>query len=157
MEEQETSILPKRVVYAGFWQRFAALIIDLIVLRILDAMIHNFVGGSNFYYELIKERHTSLSAVSNELIYAISEWAYKALLESSPFQATLGKMAMGIIVTDTHGNPISFGRATGRFFAKYISTITLLIGYFMMLWDDRKQTLHDKIAGTLVVKKQPVF
>ena len=80
-----------------------------------------------------------------------------ALLESGAKQATLGKRAMGIKVTDVNGNRISFGQATGRHFGKWISSIILLIGYLMMLWDERKQTLHDKMAGTLVVKREANF
>lgn len=67
--------------------------------------------------------------------------------------ATLGKKALGIKVTDMYGERITFAQATGRHFGKIISTVILFIGYFMMLWDDRSQTLHDKIAGTLVVEK----
>jgi len=65
---------------------------------------------------------------------------------------TLGKRALGMRVTTLDGDRISFARATGRHFAKYLSTIILLIGYLMMVWDSRKQTLHDKMAETLVVK-----
>jgi uncharacterized RDD family membrane protein YckC len=59
---------------------------------------------------------------------------------------------LGLKVTTTNGERISFGQATGRHFGKYISTIILFIGYLMMIWDDKKQTLHDKMANTLVVK-----
>ena len=78
--------------------------------------------------------------------------AKSALQESGPNQATLGKKALGLKVTSLTGDRISFGQATGRFFGKYVSAIILFIGYLMMIWDDRKQTLHDKMAGTLVVK-----
>ena len=67
--------------------------------------------------------------------------------------ATIGKKAMRIKVTDLAGNRISFGQATGRHFGKILSAIILLFGYFMMLWDDKSQTLHDKIAGTLVIQE----
>jgi len=80
-------------------------------------------------------------------------WLYCALLESGAGQATIGKRALGIKVTDADGNRISFGRATGRHFAKIISAMTIFIGYLMVLWDSRRQALHDKIAETLVVMK----
>jgi len=78
-------------------------------------------------------------------------WFYFAGLESMA-GATLGKMVLGLSVTDEQGNNISFLRATGRYFAKIISALILCIGYIMVAWDGRKQGLHDKIAGTLVVK-----
>lgn len=72
--------------------------------------------------------------------------------ESGPNQATLGKKALGLKVTGLNGERISFGQATGRFFGQFLSAIILLIGYFMMLWDDKNQTLHDKLAETLVIR-----
>jgi uncharacterized RDD family membrane protein YckC len=81
-----------------------------------------------------------------------AEWLYFALMESMK-GATLGKMALGIIVTDLQGNRISFGRATGRYFAKIISSLTILVGYIMAGFTQRKQALHDIIAGCLVINK----
>jgi len=75
-------------------------------------------------------------------------------MHSSSWQATLGKRALGLKVTGMNGQRITFINATGRYFASYISTIILLIGYLMMLWDDKNQTLHDKLAKTLVVKSK---
>ena len=79
-------------------------------------------------------------------------WLYYVFLESGMAQATLGKGAMGLKVITTDGQRISFGQASGRYFGKILSAIILLIGYLMMIWDGKKQTLHDKIANTLVVK-----
>ncbi|NES73302.1 MAG: serine/threonine protein kinase, partial [Okeania sp. SIO2D1] len=89
------------------------------------------------------------------LFTTILKWFYVTRLESLPIKATFGKRIMGIIVTDLNGNPISFARANGRYFAKTISLITLLIGFIMAAFTEKKQALHDKIAGTLVVKKKP--
>ena len=87
------------------------------------------------------------------LLTVAGSWLYEALMLSSPYQATLGKMIFGMKVTDLYGNRISFARATGRHFAKYISgPFTLLIGFFMVGFTERKQGLHDIIAGTLVRK-----
>jgi uncharacterized RDD family membrane protein YckC len=77
-------------------------------------------------------------------------WAYKAGMESSRYQASLGKMAMRLKVTDLDGSPISFGRATARYFSKYLSLVAFGIGYLMVGFDEQKQGLHDRIAGTLV-------
>jgi uncharacterized RDD family membrane protein YckC len=77
-------------------------------------------------------------------------WLYEAAMESSSKQATLGKMVLGMRVTDLQGNRISFARATVRHFSKYISAMIIFIGYIMAGFTDRKQALHDMIAGTLV-------
>ena len=76
-------------------------------------------------------------------------------MESSATQGTLGKMALGIIVTDLNGNRISFRQATGRYFAKSISNLLLGIGYLMVFFTKRKQGLHDIMAKCLVTNKNP--
>jgi len=79
-------------------------------------------------------------------------WIYSAGLESSVKQATLGKMALGMRVTDLAGRRISFGRATGRHFAKILSVLILGIGFLMVAFSEKKQGLHDKVAETLVMR-----
>jgi uncharacterized RDD family membrane protein YckC len=78
-------------------------------------------------------------------------WLYFTLQESSQRQATIGKMALGIVVTDLNGERIGFAKATGRYFAKILSAIILLIGFIMVAFTEKKQGLHDILAGTLVV------
>lgn len=124
------------IVYGAFWERFLAAFIDGLILCIPNYILQNALGYPN-----------------SILFTTILAWLYSALQESGTNQATIGKKAMGLKVTNTAGQRISFGQATGRFFGKYVSTIILLIGYLMMLWDDRKQTLHDKMANTLVIKR----
>ena len=80
-------------------------------------------------------------------------WLYFSLMESSPTQGTLGKMALGIKVTDLEGNQVGFGKATGRYFGKIISTLILLMGFIMVAFTEKKQGLHDMMAGCLVVNK----
>src|ERR1051326_162 len=99
--------------YAGFWKRFVALIIDSVVVSVASGLISVATVG--------------MAAVS---IFVLP-WLYEALMLSSEKQATLGKMAMGIAVTDIAGNRISFGRATGRHFAKWVSALILGIGFLM--------------------------
>jgi uncharacterized RDD family membrane protein YckC len=134
------------VIYAGFWRRFAAAFIDgiivLIVLAVADVVLGAIVGNPSSAY----------GTLSSALWLGFSI-AYYVGQEASQQQATLGKRALGIIVTDLHGNRISSGRAVGRYFAKFLSTITLLIGYVMAGFTEKKQALHDMIAGTLVVVK----
>ena len=84
----------------------------------------------------------------------VATWLYFALMESSARQGTLGKMALGLFVTDLEGRRVSFGRATGRFFAKIITgLIPFFIGYIMAGFTAEEQALHDMIAGCLVLKK----
>ncbi len=138
MELVEESIFPDRpLVYASFWSRFGAYILDIFIVGIPLGILNYTVFASHglIYY----------------VVNFSASWLYAALLESGPGMATLGKRALGIKVTNMEGNQLTFGQATGRHFGKYISGIILLIGYFMMLWDERSQTLHDKMAGALVV------
>jgi uncharacterized RDD family membrane protein YckC len=87
------------------------------------------------------------------LLIVIGQWLYYALMESSSKQATLGKLALGIVVTDLGGNRVSFGRATGRYFGKIVSGMIMCIGYIMAGFTERKQALHDIMASCLVVLK----
>lgn len=147
------------VVYAGFWERFAAVIIDAIILWIIGYFIGMILGTPSTEEILAMSQSEGFSSTMRATYFSASnttsfivQWLYSALMISGPWQATLGKRALGIKVTNMNGGRISFLNATGRFFATFLSAIILLIGYFMMLWDDKKQTLHDKLAGTLVVK-----
>ncbi|MCY7409592.1 MAG: RDD family protein, partial [Chitinophagales bacterium] len=83
----------------------------------------------------------------------VLNWLYYAFMESSTKQATLGKMALNIKVTDMQGNRITFLNATGRYFGKIISSLIMGIGYIMAGFTEKKQALHDIVAGTLVVVK----
>jgi uncharacterized RDD family membrane protein YckC len=80
-------------------------------------------------------------------------WIYYALLESSVWQATIGKKLLGLRVTDLAGNRISFARASGRFFGKILSGMILGIGFLMAGFTQRKQALHDILAGCLVLRQ----
>jgi uncharacterized RDD family membrane protein YckC len=158
IEGEEISIFDTkpRVVYSGFWRRFAAAFIDAIIVGIPFSIIQRMVGTQEFintFYLTRSFEAITFATVAYSIFSIIARWLYFAILESGKMQATIGKLALGIIVTDESGERISFGRATGRHFGKYISTIILFFGFFMMLWDDRNQTLHDKMAGTLVIKK----
>jgi len=87
------------------------------------------------------------------LVLLAGNWLYHTMMESSRHQATLGKMALGIKVADMNGNRISFARANGRFFAKWLSGAIMNIGYLMAAFTEKKQALHDILAGCLVVLK----
>ena len=156
------------VVYASFISRLVAMLIDgliigciqgIIITPILAAMglgIASTVSGSE---ELSDEATVGLigaiiAAVGSIvlIVYAISLFYY-AIMESSKAQASLGKMALGIKVTDLDGNRISFGKAFLRAIGKLISSSIMLIGYIMAAFTEKKQGLHDIIANTIVVKK----
>ncbi len=136
--------------YAGFWKRFAAAIIDMIV-TMTGGFAIGFVLGMVMIAGGTKEP-TVLQGI-NFIISIILGWIYFAAMKSSPAQGTLGKMALGIKVTDIDGDKIGFGKATGRHFGKYLSSIILAIGYIMVAFTQKKQGLHDMMAGCLVVNK----
>lgn len=120
--------------YGGFWIRFVAALIDGILISIAMAFM-------------------PLEGHASGFISILAGWIYAAALESSAHQATLGKMALGLKVTDLKGKRITFLRATGRHFAKYLSAAILCIGFLMIAFTKKKQGLHDILAETLVVKK----
>jgi uncharacterized RDD family membrane protein YckC len=137
------------VAYAGFWLRVVALIIDFVVLAIPSFMLGFVVGLVGVAANL----DPALTNFLAQVVGLVTTWLYGAILESSPMQGTVGKMALGLKVTDLDGNRIGFGRASGRAFAKILSGCALFIGYIMAAFTPRKQGLHDMIAGTLVVRK----
>jgi uncharacterized RDD family membrane protein YckC len=143
-------------VYAGFWRRFWALVIDTIILSlVLAAVAIPVLLWSGISLDSDLTDLTEWSDRAGAIAYAADFvlWLlYYALMESSPLQATLGKMALSIRVTDTAGQRISFLRAIGRNLAKIISGAILLIGYIMAAFTERKQALHDIIAQCLVVR-----
>ena len=149
------------VAYAGFWLRFVAWIIDRIVLQFAGSIITLPFAASMGIREFMRTHPSSpedfIPLFENLrrvfLIILVLEWLYYALLESSAWQATLGKKALGLEVTDLAGARVTFGRATGRYFARYISFFTIGIGYIMAGFTQKKQALHDMIAGTLVIRK----
>jgi uncharacterized RDD family membrane protein YckC len=141
------------VRYGGFWIRVLAAIIDSIILRVVVSPFDIIFGGLGLAGMMAGLPHLPFailgSGVSLIALFFCS-WLYEAFMESSSHQATLGKMIFGLKVTDLNGNRICFARATGRHFAKFLSAMTLCIGYIMVAVTERKQGLHDLLAGTLV-------
>ena len=136
--------------YGGFWVRVVAYIIDIVLLGLAGGVISVVFGGASDLSDPASAPSLLLNLIS--LVLGV---AYFAGLESSQWQATVGKKAMGLVVTDTNGNRISFLRALGRYFSKILSGLILGIGYIMVAFTERKQGLHDMIASTLVVKGEP--
>lgn len=146
----------KKIVYAGFWKRFSASVIDAVVIvfftvpilyLINNIAINSYFGGSNYADSFM------MSYYAWSFYLLIIRWAYYAGMECSPFKGTIGKIAVGIYVTDAAGNNITFGQATGRFFGKMISGLILYIGFMMAGFTDKKQALHDMMSNCLVLKK----
>jgi uncharacterized RDD family membrane protein YckC len=134
----------RHLEYAGFWIRVGAYFIDFILLSIINIILSYIIAGG---YDPMQ---------SNPMVTIVSlvvNLSYFIVMESSEKQGTLGKMAVGVKVVDANGDRISVGAAVGRYFAKILSGLILLIGFMMVGWDDKKQGLHDKLAGTYVIYK----
>ena len=134
-----------RMVYADFGSRFAALLVDGILIAILNNLFQ-------YCLRYVIPRDGFSDQMFPFLIGVVNNWLYEALQESSEAQATLGKRMLGIKLTDLDGRRLTFARATGRHFGKYLSVLTFFIGYLMQPFNERKQALHDMLAGCLVVK-----
>ena len=144
--------------FGGFWIRFVAVFIDGILLNIVGFMIFGLIAaasGINFLNpQRLQEQLVQVFALEGIFIlislamtasyetYCIGRWGY-----------TLGKMICGLKVVMVDGRPLTYGRALGRHFAKYVSAFVFYIGFIMAGFDERKRALHDRICDTLVVKK----
>jgi uncharacterized RDD family membrane protein YckC len=147
----------ERSAYGGFWIRFVAFVIDAAALSAVLYPLFVSMWGVHAFRMVQgpwsdRMGHWVVVAPAWNSFWFIASWLYEALLLSSSWQATLGKKALGLRVTDDYGQRITFLRATGRHFAKYLSWMTLCIGFLMIAFTERRQALHDFVAGTLVVK-----
>ena len=155
-----------RSLYAGFWLRFVAMIIDGLILGIplvfLCVLLAVAFGISTAFGNIHagEPPDAILAALGLGFVAALilvliaGSWLYYAGTESSSWQATLGKKALGLYVTDLEGLRISFARASGRFFGKILSGhFTIYIGYIMAGFTAKKQALHDMLASCLVLRR----
>lgn len=154
------------VAYAGFWLRFVAFLIDgvisgflslillipLFILTGAGAALNRLGAGEGISGDVAAL--VGIGFVLGLIVITLGvSWLYYALSESSSWQGTLGKKMLDLTVTDLNGQPISFGRASGRYFAKIISgKTTLYIGYVVAGFTEKKQALHDMIASCLVLR-----
>ncbi len=164
--------------YAGFWKRFLAHIIDQILLGIAGLVLFLpvllFTGIFILSDTESSEYRFSALSVPGEITEIFTEsnviaiifvslilgflsllisWLYYALFESSSRQATPGKMILNLKVADFNGDKVPFGKATGRYFGKIISGLIFNIGYIMVAFTEKKQALHDMIAGCIVLEE----
>jgi len=147
---KESGKIDGQLNYAGFWIRFGAKFIDGIitgVIGVLLAMIPSLLIGM-----LNTEQSSLISSILSNVISVIFSAIYSTWFIGK-FAATPGKMACGLKVVMYDGDRVSYGRALGRHFAEWISSMILLIGYIMAAFDDEKRTLHDRICNTRVVMK----
>ncbi len=141
--------------YAGFWKRVGAYLLDVIILNIFMMIVFLIFGiVMGVKGEGIRAVETVANGGIIYLAQLILYWIYHAVMESSGKQATLGKMAVGIKVTSIDGERIGFLQASGRYFGQIISVLTLGFGYLMVAFTERKQALHDIMAGCLVLEKE---
>jgi uncharacterized RDD family membrane protein YckC len=149
--------------YASFWQRVGAYLIDSLIVGIPFSIANAVLVSPP------ADVKTATDPTSGQVtttftgdwatflvlfgLFVIANWLYVALLLSSPRQATVGKMALSLVVTDEDGQRISFARASGRYCASWLNSLTLGVGWLMVIWTDRKQALSDKVAATLVVRR----
>ncbi len=161
METIETQISQTQPEFAGFWLRVAAYIIDYFVLGSVIAALMVFIGlamglSTTIFYDMEDQANQVVIFTLSVILGIMSltaSWLYYAVLESGSYQGTLGKMLLNLKVTDLVGERISFTRATGRFFGKFLSSFIIYIGYIMIGLTEKKQGLHDILAGCLVVRK----
>jgi len=177
-------MLDQNFVYAGFWKRFLAYIIDEIIISAAAAILiipfsillgigifSRYVFEENDYYSMVSFiQHQPFEDITTHEIFllillvaafsiviVLIQWLYHALMESSSKQGTVGKIVLNLKVVDLVGNRISFGRATGRFFGKILSGLIFNIGYIMAAFTEKKQALHDMLAGCLVIYDDPLL
>ena len=125
--------LSKNQIYAGFWQRFLAGIIDLIILIVIEVIL-------------------VFIPVIGWILSLFVTWLYFAIQHSSTKQATFGMRALDIRITDENHGKIGFWRATGNFYLTVISAFVVFIGFFMIAFTSRKQGFHNLISRTLCIK-----
>jgi uncharacterized RDD family membrane protein YckC len=159
--------------YAGFWQRFGAWVIDVIILIIPTMFAMYFLGGMAAYKHLLEQmqagadmsaafREYSAATLSSEVASLFITFLYYSFCEASKWQATPGKLALRLRVTDIHGQRLTLGRAAARNVVRLSGLIYGLIPiicYLAVAWTQRKQGLHDLMASTLVlngsIREQP--
>lgn len=136
------------MTYSGTFRRLFAFLIDSIVMIGCYLVLGIILRSAIFLTPLFALPMLGFWFFGGLFFFA---WFYFAGFESSKWQATIGKKLLELKVVDLEGNRVSFARATGRYFGKLLSRITLMIGFLMIIWTKKKQALHDKLASTLVI------
>ncbi len=164
-DEKAAGNIPARksIVYAGFWFRAAAYLLDTSTLgfflgvTVLGPILKNNHVGSSVQDAWKFYTGDSPQATALLLLIQLVSWLYFATFESSPWQATPGKKVLGLRVTDLEGKRLSFIRASGRYFGKLISWLLLGLGFVLAGFTEKKQALHDMLARCLVLRDPSRF
>jgi uncharacterized RDD family membrane protein YckC len=138
--------------YAGFWLRFVAQFLDSLLLGIVNFGIQLVALRSmlpTLSGDTVAVPSTTPLLISYGLSFLIAI-TYEGMMVGK-YGATLGKMACKLKVVKPDGTPVSYGRAFGRYFARWLSVLTLLIGYIIAAFDSEKRSLHDRVCNTRVV------
>ena len=143
-----TTAVKTEVLYAGFWWRLLAYLIDYTVIACVQAVLTVLV------LVITASSADLLTLVNIAVVCSLIAWAYYSLLESSPARGTLGKIALNLFVADVHGDPITFYRASARYWLKLLSGWTFGVGWLLAAFTPRKQALHYLLSGTLVLRKR---
>ncbi|WP_052723865.1 RDD family protein [Paenibacillus wulumuqiensis] len=159
------NVQAQKGIHAGFWKRFLAICIDAVIYMVIFFIVMRSIDLFGNLKGYISTDHSYSDASTGQTVYiftslilvfflrVIFPWLYFSLFEKSKYQATPGKMAVGLIVVDQYYRPLRFGRASGRYWAKFLSTLPFGIGYMLAGWTARKQGIHDLVASTYVINK----
>ena len=153
MTDQTSDDVKFESKYAGFWRRLGAFILDTILLSLVTFVVGWSIlslAGYTIDQEYLFESDISALDIIN-IIGLFIGFLYFPILEGSRMQATLGKRAFNLKVTNLSGERITVGKAIGRYISKIVSGMTLFIGFLMVVWTDKKQGLHDMLTETLVI------
>ncbi len=156
-QQQQPAALAQSPHYAGFWFRTLAAVIDYVLVQVVIILLTfplGFALGASMAGTSTAMEIKSTAQVLGAILGILIQWLWFTIAESSPWQATVGKKMLGLKVTDENGKRIGFGKANARYWSKILSALILLFGFLMIAFTKRKQGLHDKIAGTLVVKER---
>ena len=154
----ESAAPRQRIAYAGFWLRLLAYLLDSFLLGLVLGAVFRPILVSNHVGTSVRDLWEFYSSGTRQanafvLLIQLANWLYFASFESSAWQATPGKKMLGLRVTDLAGQRVSFARASGRYFGKFVSTLIFLIGFLMAGFTAKKQALHDILASCLVLRK----
>jgi uncharacterized RDD family membrane protein YckC len=148
-EGPEQDVPIGRSKYGGFWIRVGAYCVDCVVMLIPTLLVSFLLRATS------RPEERGAIGVIDWVAQLMISWIYNAVLLSSPWQATIGKRVCGLRVVDLDSAPISFGRASGRYFASIVSTLLLGLGFLAIVWTKKRQGLHDLLAETVVVRTKP--
>ena len=141
------------MVFAGFWERFAAKFLDGLIQGVINTALGAVINIALFALGGRGENASLAIVIFSQLFQLALAAAYTTFFVGK-YGATPGKMALKLQVVTSDGGEVSYARALGRYFAEWLSGITLTIGYLISIWDDEKRTLHDRICDTRVIKKK---